>query len=65
MIHDPIFDKMFKTIRNIDDGKYELRTLDTYYPLIETQLQGKTEMEKVKYIASLLQEIDFLKSQEK
>ena len=65
MIHDPIFDKMFKTIRNIDDGKYELQTLDTYYPLIETQLQGKTDMEKVKFIASLLQEIDFLKSQEK
>ena len=65
MIHDPIFDKMFKTIRDIDDGKYELQSLETYYPLIETQLQGKTEVEKIKYIASLMQRIDFLKSQEK
>ena len=41
MIHDPLFNKMYKTIRDIDDGKYELQPLDSYYQLIETQLHGK------------------------
>ena len=65
MIHDPLFNKMYKTIRDIDDGKYELQPLDSYYQLIETQLQGKNEMDKIKYIATLLQQIDYLKSQRK
>ena len=64
MYHDPVFDKMFKTIRDIDDGAYELQPLDGYYNLIENTLQGKSEMDKIKYIAGLLQQIDYLKSQQ-
>ena len=64
MLHDPVFNKMFDTIRNIDDGAYELQPLDSYYQLIENTLHGKSEMDKIKYIAGLLQQIDYLKSQQ-
>jgi|TARA_Y100000310_G_scaffold338953_1_gene430108 hypothetical protein len=64
MIYDPIFNKMLNTVRSIDDGDYKLQPLEKYYSLIETQIHGKTNMDKIKYIAGLMQQIDFLKSQQ-
>ena len=65
MIDDPVFDKMYKTIRDINDNKYELQPLETYIPLIESNLAGKSREDQIKYIATIMQELDYLKTQVK
>ena len=65
MIDDPVFAKIFNTVRDIDGNKYELQPLESYIPLIESNLAGKSREDKVKYIATIMQELDYLKTQVK
>ena len=65
MIDDPLFSKIFNTVRDIDDNKFELQPLESYIPLIESNLAGKSREDQVKYIATIMQELDYLKTQVK
>tara|TARA_B100000287_G_C20061151_1_gene554477 strand:+ start:92 stop:289 length:198 start_codon:yes stop_codon:yes gene_type:complete len=65
VIDDPVFSKIFNTVRDIDDNQYELQPLETYIPLIESKLAGKSREDQIKYIATIMQELDYLKTQVK
>ena len=63
MIDDPLFSKIFNTVRDIDDNKYELQPLESYIPLIESNLAGKSREDRVKYIATIMEELEYLTTQ--
>jgi hypothetical protein len=39
--------------------------LESYIPLIESNLAGKSREDQVKYIATIMQELDYVKTQVK